>query len=178
MQKTIKQHLKIVPLKFNSRDFLKEIGMYLQDILPVSCAVGDPLPVPHQAFHTERAQFNSTAVLNAVYPSIKSPGMVLVVADSDLYSSGLNFVFGEADIRRGIAIISLARLHQSFYGLKENPELLFTRTLKEAVHETGHLFRMGHCTNHRCVMHFSNSLSDTDTKDFRFCSNCSKYFQM
>jgi predicted Zn-dependent protease len=33
------------------------------------------------------------------------------VADVDLYVPELNFVFGEADANRGIAVFSLARLH-------------------------------------------------------------------
>jgi archaemetzincin len=46
------------------------------------------------------------------------------------------------------------------------------RTIKEAVHELGHTFGLEHCENARCVMHFSNSLADTDWKQAKFCSQC------
>jgi len=172
-----KQSLQIVPLEFNDRQFLQKLGMNLQDIIPVICEVIKPLSLPPEAYTSMRRQFNATAVLNIVYPKIRCKDLVLLVTDRDLYSIGLNFVFGEAHMRKGIAIISLARLHQSFYGLKKNPELFFIRTLKEAVHELGHLFKMDHCPDPRCVMHFSNSLSDTDKKDYNFCTNCSKYLE-
>jgi len=37
------------------------------------------------------------------------------------------------------------RLRPEFYGLPENRALLPLRALKEAVHELGHLFGLGHC---------------------------------
>jgi archaemetzincin len=40
--------------------------------------------------------------------------------------------------------------------------------LEEAVHELGHIFRLSHCEKRGCVMHFSNSLNDTDFKNYYF----------
>ena len=91
------------------------------------------------------------------------------VSDVDLYVPGLNFVFGEADILKGIAIISLARLREEFYGLPSNEDLFKERALKEAVHELGHLYGLRHCTDPDCVMNFSNTLYDTDRKSCKFC---------
>lgn len=41
--------------------------------------------------------------------------------------------------------------------------LFFERTVKEAVHEIGHLKGLSHCPDSGCVMHFSNSLRDSET---------------
>jgi len=82
----------------------------------------------------------------------------------------LNFVFGEATTKA--AVISLTRLRQSFYKLPEDREIFRKRVLTEAVHELGHTYRLGHCENPRCVMFFSNSLTDTDRKGFEFCLSC------
>jgi archaemetzincin len=64
------------------------------------------------------------------------------------------------------------RLRQEFYGLKKNDSLFYQRIVKEAVHELGHAFGLSHCNKFTCVMHFSNSLRDTDIKENNFCNNC------
>jgi archaemetzincin len=48
----------------------------------------------------------------------------------------------------------------------------YDRAVKEIVHELGHTFGLGHCPNSKCVMHFSNSLADTDLKEAYFCNMC------
>ena len=97
---------------------------------------------------------------------------ILVIFDADAYSYGLNFVFGEAIGNGAIAIIYLPRIKQEFYGLKPNEQLFYERLVKESVHELGHTIGLPHCHNTRCVMHFSNSLYDTDFKERSFCDRC------
>jgi predicted Zn-dependent protease len=45
--------------------------------------------------------------------------------------------------------------------------------LKNQYIELGHAFGLAHCSSTRCVMHFSNSLHDTDFKKRDFCDSCS-----
>ena len=52
------------------------------------------------------------------------------------------------------------------------------RIVKEAIHELGHAFGLIHCNNKRCVMHFSNSLHDTDFKNKRFALDCKHNLSM
>jgi archaemetzincin len=92
--------------------------------------------------------------------------------DVDLYSPGLNYIFGVAEPSLGMAIISLYRLKPERYGLPHNERLLQERAIKEAIHELGHTYYLSHCPDPRCVMHFSNTLVDTDKKDACFCSRC------
>jgi archaemetzincin len=97
---------------------------------------------------------------------------ILVICDIDAYSGSLNFVFGEAYRGGGVGAIYLPRLRQEFYGLKSDELVFHDRIVKEAIHEIGHAFGLLHCNNKICVMHFSNSLQDTDIKGSSFCSNC------
>ena len=124
-----------------------------------------------QAYTPERKQYFSSKLL----ASLKKSGRdekVVGIADVDLYVPRLNFVFGEADIVSGTAIVSLFRLRQEYYGLAPDEALFLERATKEIVHELGHTFGLGHCPNNKCVMHFSNSLADTDLKEASFCSKC------
>jgi len=136
------------------------------------------MELPQDAFNPKRNQYFSTHILKKLHSFIK-PGKqdkALGIADEDLYVNGLNFVFGEAELGAHFAIISMARLRQSFYGLPEDETLFLERTVKEAVHEIGHTYGLGHCPDPDCVMHFSNSLGDTDRKSASFCSRCKQLF--
>jgi len=124
-----------------------------------------------QAYNPERKQYLSSKLL-ASLEKAKREERVVGIVDVDLYVPRLNFVFGEADIDSGTAIVSLCRLRQEYYGLAPDEALFLERATKEIVHELGHTFGLGHCPNTRCVMHFSNSLPDTDLKEAHFCHKC------
>jgi archaemetzincin len=123
------------------------------------------------AYNPERKQYLSSKLLAALEKS-EGEERVVGVADVDLYVPRLNFVFGEADILSRTAIVSLWRLRPEYYGLAPDEALFLERATKEIVHELGHTFGLGHCPNNKCVMHFSNSLADTDLKEAHFCNKC------
>ena len=102
---------------------------------------------------------------NALLQKPEDSLFVLALTPYDLYSDKLNFVFGVAYPFKG-CIVSYARL------LSDDSELFLSRVRKEVTHEMGHVFGLSHCPNPRCVMHFSNSLADTDYKSEDFCPNC------
>jgi len=124
-----------------------------------------------QAYNPERKQYHSSKLLASLGKAEREE-KVVGVADVDLYVPRLNFVFGEADVLSGTAIVSLCRLRQDYYGLAPDEALFLERATKEIVHEVGHTFGLEHCSNNRCVMHFSNSLADTDLKEAHFCRMC------
>ena len=126
-----------------------------------------------QFYDSKREQYLGSKLLARLKKSgTAKDEKVLGIVDVDLYAPGLNFIFGQADIISGVAIISLCRLRQEFYGSPSDEALFLDRAIKEAVHELGHTFGLEHCKNARCVMHFSNSLPDTDWKQAAFCSQC------
>jgi len=125
------------------------------------------------AYNPERRQYLASDLLATLSNSPKERNERFVgIADVDLCAPRLNFVFGEADIVSATAIISLCRLRQEYYGLAPDKALLIERATKEIVHELGHTFGLNHCHNAKCVMHFSNSLADTDYKEVDFCNKC------
>jgi archaemetzincin len=124
-----------------------------------------------QAYNPERKQYLSSKLLASLGKSEREE-RVIGIADVDLYVPRLNFVFGEADMVSGTAIVSLCRLRPEYYGLAPDEALFLERATKEIVHELGHTFGLGHCPNNKCVMHFSNGLADTDLKEAHFCNRC------
>jgi archaemetzincin len=124
-----------------------------------------------QAYNPERKQYLSPKLL-AVLGKAGTDGRVVGIADVDLYVPRLDFVFGEADVSSGTAVVSLQRLRPEYYGSAPDEALFLARAAKEIVHELGHTFGLKHCPNPGCVMHFSNSLADTDVKKAYFCSKC------
>jgi archaemetzincin len=132
-------------------------------------------------FDKQRNQWKSTDTLEWLSDKYKKlyyskerrkTTKILAICDFDAYSDKLNFVFGEAHLDGRLCAIYLPRLRQEFYGLKPDESLFYQRLVKEAVHELGHAFGLNHCENIKCVMHFSNSLPDTDMKTSHLCNVC------
>jgi archaemetzincin len=130
--------------------------------------------VNSQLFNKSRNQWNSKNILEWISRKAlpNSDTKILAICNFDAYSNGLNFVFGEAQMGGRVGVIYLSRLRQEFYDRISDSDLFQQRITKEVVHELGHLFRLSHCERRNCVMHFSNSLKDTDFKGYDFCDRC------
>ncbi len=165
--------IAIVPFGQVDQKVLEHLMEALRGTFGKECEVLPSEPVPTGAFNPYRNQYLSDSFLEEL-GKLESKGAIKIlgVTEVDLYTRGLNFVFGQARLGGREAVISLARLRQSFYGLPEDKRLLLERALKEAVHELGHTWGLSHCPDPLCVMHFSNSLQDTDIKKAEFCSRC------
>jgi archaemetzincin len=169
------------------RGFISTLEKVLSEEFNSSVNTTSPIrEIPLQLFDKQRNQCKSNEVLQwlldkhrpnratTTTTTTTRTTKILAICDFDAYSGHLNFVFGEAYLDGSISAIYLPRLRQEFYGLKADDYLFHQRIVKEAVHELGHAFGLNHCGNTRCVMHFSNSLSDTDIKESHFCNVCER----
>jgi len=163
----------IIPVGSVDLDIVKSIAFAMKNVFSCDVVMSNKMDIPQDAYDSGRKQYYSTTILKKMQVmKQKDFARMLGVTDVDLYVPELNFVFGEADVSTGTAIISLTRLRQEFYGRRSDKGLFLERALKEAVHEIGHTFGLGHCLNPKCIMYFSNSLRDTDIKGPEFCNNC------
>lgn len=162
----------LVPIGELREEVLNKLKVELEERFHWPVAIGKSMLEPYYAYDQKRNQYPANFILKAIEKekSSQSYERVLGIVDHDLYVPELNFVFGLAGQR--VAILSLTRLRQEFYGLSNDRRLFERRVLTEAVHELGHTYGLGHCRNPGCVMFFSNSLTDTDRKGPDFCSRC------
>lgn len=167
----------ILPVGKVDASILLRIEDGLTRILPeTTCRIIDgALPLPEKAFGKTRNQYRSNFILTliqAIAAKRKDTNRILGVTDVDIFVPELNFVFGEAALDSKAALISLWRLKPELNGSPPDKRVLAERSLKEAVHELGHTLGLRHCPRSSCVMHFSNSVFDTDLKKSLFCDDC------
>ncbi|MEW5807111.1 MAG: archaemetzincin [Acidobacteriota bacterium] len=163
----------LIPVGKASSTSIEKLIEPLKEKFGFAVEIGKGIDNIQFAYSKKRNQFHSSLILDELkkyFP--KDAAQILGIADVDLYVPSLNFVFGEAYSDSSVAIISLIRLREEFYGMMPSRTVFEKRMIKEAVHELGHCFKLGHCQNPACVMHFSNSLHDTDIKSPNFCSSC------
>ncbi len=125
------------------------------------------------AYEADRKQYNSPRILSRLQRIKKGDAdKILGVVDVDLYSAGYDFVYGEAKPSSGVATLSLYRLHPKNRIQNSVSKKFHERVLREALHEVGHLFGLGHCKCAKCVMRTCTCLSEVDAAGNKFCSEC------
>ena len=170
--------MKVAVLRIGPVDegVIEHIRRVLREVLPGTSTVllREVMSLPLEAYNAPRDQYNSSILLSKLQPLAVESGAdrLLGVTGADLYVPSMNFVFGEAHPRWGVAVVSLHRLRPEFYGQAPDEGLFLERCAKEAIHEIGHTLGLGHCDDPRCVMSFSNSILETDRKGIDFCSEC------
>ena len=124
--------ISLAPVGKVDRRLLERLAEGLSWSLRVACSIHPPLPEADFAFNPARRQYHSTEILKRLLRHQPAEAWkVLGVTEVDLYIPVLTFVFGEAQLASGGAVVSTHRLRQEFYGLPADPELLRVRLLKE-----------------------------------------------
>ena len=95
---------------------------------------------------------------------------LLLLTDNDLRVPPLGGLFGYADRRKGVAIISTARLRDP-----DNPARTRKRLQNVAAHELGHLNGLSHCAGPGCVMIQVRMLEELDRRPLTPCGGCPRY---
>ena len=102
--------------------------------------------------------------------------VIMALTATDLYGSNYNFVFGRGHIRDRVGVSSMARFADAPLDARNYASCL-ERMIKTSSHEISHMFSCLHCTHAVCVMNGSNSLSESDSRPNRLCSECHKKLQ-
>lgn len=129
------------------------------------------------AFNPVRRQYHSTPILTQLAASAPARVLKLVaITPVDLFIPILTHVYGEAQLGGKAAIISTHRLADDAPAAGSDAALL-CRAVKEAIHELGHTFKLRHCPERSCIMHYCRSIKDVDRKSDQLCRHCKVLLQ-
>ncbi|HEY0137631.1 MAG TPA: hypothetical protein VGB85_26280, partial [Nannocystis sp.] len=90
-------------------------------------------------------------------------------------TSDQQYTFGWSTLRDRLGVVGFSRLDPNQYGgggSVDAPGLLLRRGLRLAIHETAHMFGLGHCQLFRCVMNGISDLAELDATPPRLCPLC------
>ncbi len=165
--------LQLLPIGDFDGRLLRELAPAMANLFRIPTEVLAVRLDPEFAYHSERQQFHSSEILQAMQSYVNPDSWrILGVTSVDLYIPILTFVFGEAQIGGPCGLTSIHRLRQEFYGLPSDSEILGHRLLKEAAHEIGHTLDLTHCEDYQCVMAPSHAVEWVDLKESELCTSC------
>ena len=127
-------------------------------------------PRPFNDFNTQE-RVNVENLLEVIKETGLNEGedYKVIYTGQDIYSPGLNYVFGKTYARDRICIISSRRL-QDALDINRSVE----RLVKVTIHEIGHLLRLSHCEDPGCAMYRSNDEVSVDRRAVSFCKECAE----
>jgi predicted Zn-dependent protease len=152
------------------------------------------LPVPQGVEDPTRAQFRASVLMSRLRSMVPQlgPGKLvggegeseagthrrtdayMFVTDVDLFTANSDGVFSALIRSKGLAVISLRRLRESYYRRKAAENKQRSRLAKELLRMGGRLLGAPECSDPKCVMSASKMFADLDLKEERFCRACSQ----
>lgn len=132
-------------------------------------------PFPEKLLLEGGSQALDVDVLETIAP--RGPGTIAVIA-RDLTGARTNFVFGQADLRRGLAVVSVARFrtaHGDPAEMTDHPrdqvlERSRRRLEMQLSSSVAKLLGLGpRCDDRRCVLRYPDNLAEFDAKGSNFC---------
>lgn len=124
------------------------------------------------AYDPGRDQYHSTPILGKLAESAPSHAVkVIAVTSRDLFIPILTHVYGEAQLGGKACIVSTFRLDEGISKAVRRDDFI-GRAVKEAIHELGHTFKLLHCKDKRCIMHYCREIRDVDRKSDDLCRYC------
>jgi archaemetzincin len=163
----------VAPIGIAEESVLFEAADCIREHFIANVQVGAAVPEPPAAYDSRRGQFGSLEYLRALAQAAPvRASKFLGITERDLFIPMLTFVFGQAQLDGKVALVSIARLRQEFYGLPPDPSVLRERLRKEVTHELGHAFGLIHCSQPGCTMTLSTGIHQVDLKHESFCRGC------
>ena len=164
--------IAIAPIGELKARWLEPLKLKIQQIFGYPARIVPILDDVAFARDPEREQYHSTRILDVLAEKAPPEAIkVLGITQVDLFIPILTYVFGEAQLGGISCVVSSFRLNAS--DVLGNSETSFhERMVKEAIHELGHTFKLCHCQEESCIMHYCRSTEDVDRKSNALCRYC------
>jgi archaemetzincin len=172
------EHTVVVSFIGNSGDeIFMPISRGLQRVFGFGVERRPLLPDVDFALDPNRDQYHSTLILDKLAAAAPDGATkVLAITAVDLFIPILTHVYGEAQLGGKACIVSTFRLKEGLSPLSVQ-DAYPVRVVKEAIHELGHTFKLRHCPDPVCIMHYCRSVKDVDRKSDQMCRYCRVLFE-
>jgi archaemetzincin len=168
----LENSIVISPIGDFDKEFLEQLAKEIRRVFGCRTAIIPLLKDLEFALDNERRQYHSTPILEILAGKTPPRAIkVLGITQVDLFIPILTYVYGEAQLGGKACIISTYRLKEGLSPLSRTV-LYHQRVVKEAIHELGHTFKLRHCKDQACIMHYCRSTRDVDLKSDQLCRYC------
>ncbi len=170
---TLSEHsIVISPVGTVDSELFEPISIRIKRIFGYKTEVIPSLLDISFAIDPQRRQYHSTPILEKLAQAAPLEAIKIIgITSVDLFIPILTYVYGEAQIGGAACIISTHRLAEGLF-LSADEDTYYERLGKEAVHELGHTFKLRHCKDDACIMHYCRSIKDVDRKSPQLCRYC------
>jgi archaemetzincin len=167
------EHIILIsPVGDLNADLIDKVAAEIKRIFGFTTAVDSVLQDLSFALDQNRNQHHSTMILEQLAANTPSRAIkVIAIAQVDLFIPILTHVYGEAQLGGTACIVSTFRLNEGRSGINISPQYI-DRIVKEAIHELGHTFKLRHCPEEACIMHYCRNEEDVDRKSNELCRYC------
>jgi archaemetzincin len=164
------EQMRIIRLTADYMRAFYNLPVVLQDRKPLENVPKEMIRVQYPNSRQIRTSYFVDDLLPGILPT--DAAALICLTSNDLYPGDTwNYVFGQASLEKRVGVWSLWRLEKE-NGRLADKKLFLDRTLKVAMHETGHMFSMRHCTKYECLMSGTNHLAETDRRPLDTCPEC------
>lgn len=164
------EQMKVIRLTAAYMRAFYDLPVVLKDRKPLENVPKEMVRVQYPNNRQIRTSYFVDDLLPAILP--KDAAALICLTSNDLYPGETwNYVFGQASLEKRVGVWSLWRLEKED-GKPVDKNLFLDRTLKVAMHETGHMFSMRHCTKYECLMSGTSHLAETDRRPLDTCPEC------
>ena len=172
MSATPEHSVAIVPIGSFGLELIEAISAEIERVFGFQSEVMPLLQDLSFAYDPSRKQFHSTPILEKLADRIPPElTKALAIVTVDLFIPILTHVYGEAQLGGKACMVSTFRLNDGHPNVNL-PAQYLGRIVKEAIHELGHTFKLRHCNDHSCLMHYCRNERDVDRKSDKLCRYC------